>query len=374
MKVVFPYFAQLHQVFHSLPIAAEMAIRHPEVEVHVAGATAEHLAFVHRILEEHAPQAPLQIDALKRPWLMGLPHKKRTMFKNRHYFQSFDAIVTPERTSLFLRRLIGSSTRLIWTRHGAGDRAIGFSRDIRGFDYVLMAGKKIEQRLLAAGLVRPGAYTSGVYAKFDWLKVLPIGRPLFTNGRPTVLYNPHFDPALSSWPHWGQQVLEYFAASERYNLIFAPHVRLFDPPEASKYEPFRRYLELSHVRVDLGSCSSVDMSYIKAADLYLGDVSSQVAEFLCRPRPCLFLNAQQVDWRGSADYRFWTLGPVLDRIEDLDTALHNATAAHPQYLPLQEAYVAETFGLSSMVSSAARGADAIIEFLRRPGVMPAIAG
>src|SRR3546814_13919965 len=61
----------------------------------------------------------------------------------------------------------------------------------------------------------------------------------------------------------------------------------------------------------LGSERSIDMSYTGSADLYLGDVSSQVAEYLYRPRPCVFLNAQGVDWQEDPNYRFWSLGPVI---------------------------------------------------------------
>src|SRR3546814_16391226 len=92
-------------------------------------------------------------------------------------------------------------------------------------------------------------------------------------------------------------VLDLFANSNRYNLIFAPHVRLFDPPAAECYAQFERYRKLPHMHIDLGSERSIDMSYTGSADLYLGDVSSQVAEYLYRPRPCVFLNAQRSEER-----------------------------------------------------------------------------
>lgn len=364
MRIVFPYFAQLHQVFHSLPIAAAMAVRHPSVEVHAAGASAQHVAFVHRLLERFAPDARIQVDALERVMLNRLPSKKRTMIKNRHYFRSFDAIVTPERTSLFMKKVGLARTRLIWTRHGAGDRSVGFARDVHLFDYVLMAGPKIEERLLAEHQIRPGEYTVGVYAKFDWLRDAPRIK-LFDNDRPTVLYNPHFDRTLSSWPRFGSQVLDFFAQSTRYNLIFAPHVRLFDPPTPFKYMPFRAYQDVPHVRIDLGSESCIDMTYLNAADLYLGDVSSQVSEFVCRPRPCVFLNAHGVEWRGNPNHRFWSLGPVLDDIEGLGACLDTALRQHESWLPAQRAYIAETFDIPEEGSSAARGADAIVEYLSR---------
>lgn len=363
MRVVFPYFAQLHQVFHSLPIAAEMARRHPEVEVHVAMVTQAHQDFIRRVLAEHAPDAPLHIDALSPPWPNAIAVKQRTMIKHRQYFRSFDAVVVPERTSLFMRQLGLGNTQLIWTRHGAGDRAVGFARNVDRFDFVLLAGQKIEQRLLAAGLIRPGHYVSGIYAKFDWLRHQRAKPPLFDNGRQTVLYNPHFQSSLSSWTRYGLEVLDFFAASAQYNLIFAPHMRLFDPPNERKYRAFERYRSLPHLHIDLGSVSSIDMSYVDAADLYLGDVSSQVSEFVIRPRPCLFIDAHGTNWRNNPNYRFWKLGPVIDHLDGFALNLAQAFSRHADYSQVQQEYIEETFGEPQGESSAMRGADAIVSYL-----------
>src|SRR3546814_2707684 len=89
---------------------------------------------------------------------------------------------------------------------------LGFADDIGLFDFVLLAGRKIEQRLLERQLIRRGDYATGVYAKFDWMNPRA-GERLFDNDRPTVLYTPHFRPALSSWPKWGMAVLDLFANS-----------------------------------------------------------------------------------------------------------------------------------------------------------------
>ena len=365
MRVVFPYFAQLHQVFHSLPIAAEMARRHRDVEVHAAGSTAAHVSFVRELLARHVPDAPVKVDLLKRPLFDRGPAKKRTMMRNLIYLSGFDAIVTPERTSLFLKKLVGlGHARLVWTRHGAGDRAIGFAEDVSTFDYVLVAGPKIEERLLSSGLIRPGHYCTGVYAKFDWARGRP-PRRWFDNDRPTVLYNPHFDAKLSSWPSFGLSVLEQFAGSSRYNLIFAPHIRLFDPPTSRKYERFARFAKCPNVRIDLGSVHGIDLGYVESADLYLGDVSSQVAEFVSRPRPCLFLDAHGAAWQDNPDYAFWSLGKVLGSPDRILEQVDEAFASAQGYREVQERYATETFGVAREGGgSAARGADAIVEFLR----------
>ncbi|MDB5968154.1 MAG: hypothetical protein JWQ90_604 [Hydrocarboniphaga sp.] len=369
MRVVFPYLAQAHQLLHSLPIAAAIAARHPRVEVHVSAASPALLDFARRLVVRNAPAARIAFDllplgpgdALRLAAGLGKSHfKQYTLLRNRGYFAGFDAVVTPERTSLFLRR-IGVKARLIWTRHGAGDREIGFADDVRDFDFVLMAGRKVEQRLLAGGLIRPGHYVSGVYAKFDWAQSAA-GEALFDNTRPTVLYNPHFRPGLSSWPRFGRAVLDAFAAGGRYNLVFAPHVRLFDPPTAADYLAFEPYQALPHMRIDLGSERSIDMSYTRAADLYLGDVSSQLAEFLSRPRPCLFLDAHATAWRDDPNYRFWALGPVLTSVAGIEHELDRAIAHHSDHAAAQRLYVDETFELEPG-PSAPRGADAIVGFL-----------
>lgn len=373
MRIVFPYIAQFHQIPHSLPIAIELARRHPQIAVHIAHPGARYLQFIRRLLDVHAPGVPLQFDQLRLDpldaWRVRrgqVPWKQLVLLLNRSYFQGFDAVATPERTSLFLKRIGVRRPRLIWTRHGAGDREVGFSADIHEFDFVLMAGRRIERRLLEQGLIRAGDYAVGIYAKFDWLQADTPAPPLFDNARPTVLYNPHFRPGLSSWPRFGMQVLEQFAASQRYNLIFAPHVRLFDPPRPADYAPFRRFEGLPHLRIDLGSERSIDMSYTRAADLYLGDVSSQVSEFVFRPRPCLFLNAHGVAWQGDANYGFWQLGPVSATADAIEQQVDAAFASRADYLDAQRRYVDETFELEAGSRSAARGADAIAALLQRP--------
>ena len=378
MRLVFPFLAQPHQVPHSLPIAVEIARRHPECEVRVASPSDRIDAFIRHLVATHAPDAPLHHDRLRLDPVSReldrrgrVPWKQLALLVNRDYFRRCDAIVTPERTSLFLRRIGVTSPRLIWTRHGAGDREVGFAANVRRFDFVLMAGRRIEQRLLSRGLIRPGAYATGVYAKFDWMRAAADPRPrLFDNGRPTILYNPHFSPALSSWPAMGMRVLEHFARSSRYNLVFAPHIRLFESAGTAVARRFARFEGLPHVRIDLGSPRSVDMTYTRAADLYLGDVSSQVAEFLHRPRPCLFLDAQARDWRNDANFAFWSLGPVLRSVDDLEQRIDDAFAAHARFEPAQRDYFVRTFEMPPDRPSARVGADAIVGFLKRTAPAP----
>ncbi len=105
------------------------------------------------------------------------------------------------------------------------------------------------------------------------------------------------------------------------------------------------------------------MTYTRMADLYLGDVSSQVYEFLRTPRPCLFLNSHGVAWREDENYSHWRFGPVLDRADAVIAALDAARATHDAFAPAQAAGFAHTFDLQG--SSSKRAAAAVMEHVTR---------
>lgn len=380
MKIVFPYIAQTHQIPHSFPLAAELAAR-SDFEVHIACSTDAQETLVRRLAALY-PEAKLTIDRLWVSWLArrlkhvfdeGLPPKGLVLISNRRYFSQFAAAIVPERTSLWLRKVRLAALKLVYTQHGPPGRAITYAPDISRFDYVLVPGVTQAERFLREGLVRPGAYHTGCYPKFDLVKRLRRARlHLFAEPRPTVLYNPHFLAELSSWPTMGLQVLDFFAKSPDYNLIFAPHIRLFDHQKKSLHAALDPYRGLPHVHIDTGSDHSIDMSYTEAAEIYLGDVSSQVIEFLVRPRPCVFLDAHGADWQQSPDYLFWHMGPVLKRLAELPAALASAQATHPRWRPAQERYFSDCFstrfdaqGRAEIGDSVVAGANAIAAFLQR---------
>lgn len=160
------------------------------------------------------------------------------LYKHRTDFADLDALVVPETTSLFLKTHFGvPNLKLVYTQHGAGDRAIGFARKIGKFDFVFVPGTKIRDRMISEGILRDGQYGIVGYPKFDGIDLTRKPK-LFLKKRPTVLYNPHFHPTLSSWYKHGLQVLEYFANQDRYNLIFAPHVMLFSRKLHASSNPY----------------------------------------------------------------------------------------------------------------------------------------
>ncbi|WP_339691679.1 hypothetical protein [uncultured Parasphingorhabdus sp.] len=302
-----------------------------------------------------------------------VPARKLLIYRdNLEFFRQFDAIVVTEKTSLILKTRYGlDQVKIIHTRHGAGDRSIGFNKESALFDLSLVAGEKIARRLQAeAGVSRERIAITG-YAKFDLYADVRADLPFPDSDKPTVLYNPHPSPRLSSWFAMGERVLNELTASDRYNVIFAPHVMLFARRNVVTIAPpaFRRVRALApaltartNLLVDQGSAASTDMSYTNAADIYIGDVSSQVYEFLRRPRPCLHLDAHGVDWRDDPSYLHWHAGPVAGRRANIVEAVDEAIATHGDYLASQRAMLADTFSITDE-TAANRSAHAILDLL-----------
>lgn len=373
---------QIHQVAHSLPIALALARETSGADIVIATTNDRLRAEVERIIAQQGGSAAHRIDLRPRTALSRgavgllntiLPAAKLAIYRdNLDFFRSLDALVVAEKTSaLFTSRYGLSNLKLIHTRHGAGDRAIGFDKESRRFDLVLVSGPKIRDRLIReAGVAADRIATVG-YPKFDLVPEKPARLPMQENGRPTILYNPHVSPHLSSWYLQGRAVLDFFLDSPDYNLIFAPHVMLFERPFVLTIDKFqinrpgridRKYREAPNIHIDLGSRASTDMTYTLAADLYLGDVSSQVYEFLWQPRPCLFLNAHHVAYEGDPNYTHWRAGSVLETPAQLGPALAEAWETQARYRPVQTRLFAESFDLDG-TPSAHRAAEAIRRFL-----------
>ncbi len=104
------------------------------------------------------------------------------------------------------------------------------------------------------------------------------------------------------------------------------------------------------------------MTYARAADVYLGDVSSQVYEFLQRPRASIFLRSHDVQWRDHPDYQFWHNGPVINRVADLEPVLDRWLAVAAEYRETQQRLFAYTIDVTGEPASV-RGARAIADYV-----------
>jgi len=373
---------QVHQVAHSLPIALALARRGLDVDIVIATTnprlTAEVIRLGDGLIGDGIALVELGLASTVGRLLAGsleavLPATKLLIYRdNLDFFRTLDILVVAEKTSLILKTRYGlDNLAIVHTRHGAGDRAIGFDRASAGFDHVLVSGRKIRDRLIAEAKVDPERISIVGYPKFD---LVPPGRgvhPVLNGGRPVVLYNPHVSPHLSSWYGAGRRVLDWFVEHDEYHLIFAPHVMLFERPFVVSVDRLRidrpgrieeRYLRAPNIHIDLGSRASTTMAYTNRADVYLGDASSQVYEFLWRPRPCVFLNSHRLDWRDDPNFAHWRNGPVIERIRDLDDALTHSRDAHGGvYRPIQQALFDYSFDLTDE-PSAERAGRALARF------------
>ncbi len=251
-------------------------------------------------------------------------------------------VVCAEQTSLwiptafpFLRQ------RFIITAHGAGSINDRIDRR-RSHAWLHLLPSQLE----ADEMVKGGRVGSRV-AVTGYVKASFRGRTdrsaLFATDRPIILYTPHWQQYRSSWWAWGREIVGMLAAQDRYNVIIAPHQRLVEKDPAIR-EVLASVAHLPHVHTDLDSFAMVDGSYTAAADIYLGDTSSQVVEYLMRPRPCVFLNAQGIDWRATDDHGFWECGEVIASLADVPAAIDRAAEAHPRFVQTQHDFAEQALG------------------------------
>lgn len=361
--VAFLFIGGPHQVLHLAPVAAALSRARPDLRVDCIACDDETLAVLGEV--RRGMDAPaLQLTAIERPWLGRVAarllgrrsvEKGPVLARAALALRKARAIVVPERTSAALRYL-GWRRLLIHFRHGAGDRALKAEHRLKAFDLVVSPGEKGVARAIELQQLPPERLRSCGYVKLDYLAATAgLQRPrLFDNDRPTVVYNPHFDPALSSW-NMAAELLERFAAQDRYNLVFAPHIRVSNDLGEAELAAWQRFADPDRLIVDLRSPRLLDMTYLRGADVYLGDVSSQLYEYLVDPRPAAFINAHGVDWRDNPRYAGWHLGEVADGADGVFAAIERARAGHAALAPRQAAAVERAIG--SYRGASRRGAE-----------------
>lgn len=370
-----------HQVAHLAGIAGAFALDQPDSQAIVAYADD---AIRQRVESLVSPQAaarivwhklalPAALDGPLRLLDRVLPASRLLRLRlHRRLFAEADAVISTERTCLRVRDALPEKSRPLFVRvpHGTGDRSVTFHPEHRKFDLTLVAGQKLKDQLIAHG-VKPERIAMTGYAKFENVDLS--ARPkLFANDRPTFVYNPHFDPHLSSWYDLGPPLLDWFAskAGQRFNLIFAPHVMLFRKPVhvSPEYRIARRRPDIPaatkdapNILIDVDGPRLFDMTYLLAADAYLGDASSQVYEFLARPRPVVILDPNEaLRKEGEAALPFLGTGPVVSDIAAAVARLSDLPALQDAYGEAQRQLIARTFSLGDG-SPSRRAAAAIAQ-------------
>ena len=291
-----------------------------------------------------------------------LPPKLPTLLRLLPHLLRAPVAVCAEQTSLWLPALIpGLPTRFAKTSHGVGSMSARDDRRRRAAALTLVPSERERRTYLDRGM-DPARIVATGYVKAGFRQRTQ-ARLRFPANRPVVLYSPHWQRHRSSWWEWGRAVVRMLVEDGRWNVILAPHQRL-----AERAPEVRAVLDevagLPHVRCDLDSFATVDGSYTAGADLYLGDTSSQVVEFLMRPRPCVFLNPRRVAWRGRADHAQWACGEVVEALAEVPAALRRAPAQQPRFAAAQEAFARSSLGESGGAAPG-RAAAEVLRLLGR---------
>ncbi len=370
-RIGFLFLDELHHVNHFISVAVELS---KTCDVSILTFPGEH-AYLRstlkrlngdavKIVERRTLLFRQFTDTLKK---RKLPRKGFWLKRNNNYLLShFDALVLTDYFQKELLKARGnrSHPKLLKFPHGAPGRSYSYNSDQLSFDFQLLYGDFHYQQFKEKGLLGPHPVIIG-YPKLDAVASLPIQK-FFDNDRPTVLYNPHFSPPTSSWHGMGLEILEYFYSQNKFNLIFAPHINLFQHKggESGASLP-AKYFEAKHFYIDLGSEESVNMTYTRSADIFLGEVSSQVFEFTLNPRPCVFINQDKIEYENDDNFRFWKCGSVIENIQELDTALSAAFNDFEKYHPVQERMNRENFYTEVGTTASERAAKAVIDFLNQ---------
>lgn len=364
--VAFFFLGETLLIPHLFPIVEALA-RREDVQIDLWVSTSVHEQLLAGWIRDLGPQVRVRRASgyLSLPDLPPgsnppLPSKKRLLLGMILPMLRTPVAVVAEQTSLWLPALLPLRTRFINVSHGHGTiRAReGFRRRAAWRIPVPSEGER--RALLELGFEeRKVPVVGSVKCTFRHA----MGREVsFPEKRPVVLYNPHWQAHRSSWWDWGRQVLDQLVAQDRFNVILAPHQRLAEGDPQLR-EVLAGAARRPHVISDIDSFALVDGSYQRAADIYLGDTSSQVIEFLATPRPCLFLNNKRVAWRSRADFAMWQAGEVLEEPQGLVAALERAVAGHADYLPAQQQLVHEWLGETS--GAPGRIVEHILEALQR---------
>jgi len=369
IRLVIPLTGGMHQALHLLPVA--VALQRRGHRVRILPLTVESRSFTERMLARYGESgiavAPLGPGPLERlaARLTGRrrPRKTLRLIENLAALRGADAVIVTESTTAKLRRLGLLRGPIIHIQHGAGDRAVGDKERTARYDFQIVAGAKDRARFLAAGAAPDRVAACGYIKLAGVAAACPAPPRLFANGQPAVLYNPHFSKALGSF-EIASALIDAFAARGDLNLIVAPHIRL-----AERLSPADRLrIEASaapNILVDLGSEASCDMSYTRAADIYLGDVSSQIYEFETQPRPAVFIDSASSNWRGNPNFAMWAMGEVVPADPGaIMRAIDAAPERHAAYVAEQRRLVGDSLG-EDWAGAPERAADAILAFLGR---------
>ena len=367
--VAFLFLGETLLIPHLYPIVEALAEAAPELPIDLWVSTSVHEALIGRWLAEgeiasaRVRRAPgfRTIAGFENGRNPPLPAKLPMLLRLAPMLNRAALVVCAEQTSLWLPRMLPMRPRFVNVLHGAGSM-LNRNDPRRRAAWKTMVPAEAERGALAThGVDRSSVEVVGyIKAGFRHRTAVPV---LFADERPILLYAPHWQRHRSSWWSWGPQAIDTVLASGRYNLIFAPHQRLVEKAPGVR-DVAAGLAGRGDVHCDLDSFAMVDGSYTAAADLYLGDTSSQVVEFLMQPRPCVFLDPLGAAWERDPSYAMWRAGEVVSDIAALDAALARAPERHGAFIEAQQRFAEAQLGDTSGAAPI-RAARVILDAVQR---------
>lgn len=372
IKIGFIFFDDLHIIHHFVGSVAEL-YKDNEVTVEILTSEREenylitllNLFDIPRTIIRKLPTFTYR-KIIERLTKRKRPSSKYIFEKNKKKLLQYDTLVFNDTNHEYLYNFKkDGKPKFVLLMHGAGDGEymIGekYKSIINKFDLITTPGEKISSFYREMGISDSKIRTCG-YQKFDVVEKEKNRLDDFKENKTIVLYNPHFKKDLSSWYKFGNLILDFFYYNNNYNLIFAPHINLFNKKGfLDKGIIDNKYYQKDNIHIDLGSINSVNMKYSLSADIYLGDVSSQVYEFLKTPKPCIFINAHAIKWKRNKHYQHWKLGKVIDNLDNLNSLLINNKVWGMEFNQIQINARKSTFDLSKKETASLRTAKAIKE-------------
>ncbi len=377
VKIAFVFIAEAYQVHHAAAVL--FALRDcPGVEVDVFHSDPVTPPQLDRLAAAHGvrPVASRLLgpgvsgSAIQMVRILGLA-KPQVLARNEAMLRGYDAVISTEDgiARLFRGEPEAARPRRILITHGPAGRAVPSYPNRMECDLVLVKGPADLEVYRRLGFLRQGHIAAvGSPKSFSASLLRASAAPLFANSNPTVLYNPHKERKLRSWDAFFEPMMRAFSANRSMNLVVAPHVKLFRRRSKLVRSRLRARSDAT-ILVDPGSDRSLDNSYTEAADIYVGDVSSQVMEFAARPRPCVFLNPHRIDWRGDPHFAAWTMGEVIEQSEALMPAIRRAPALHEEFRGIQLAMARDSLG-DTGPDAVTRSVAKILEYMANGQVEP----
>jgi len=369
--VVFLFINGPHHVHHLILPAMNFAINQKSYQTVLISGSKVNTEIIRKTW--HRLGCPeIGFIELPKPIRYYFPNYKNKLFPppytcwgkiQKHVRYAAAVVSTSHEAKNYFQKYEITGPNLIYKFHGVGTRDYSFEQGLNQFDLLLVPGVYYFERLVNQLTLDQRSIQIVGHPKFEWQDLMCAKQPiLFNNKNPIFYYNPHWNTELSSFVNWSKPILNFFYNNKDYNLIFAPHPLLKHFSKREKRDFNYSNYQTENILVDLDGVFSVDGTYCDIADVYIGDVSGIVTEWISRkPRPCVFINAHGHDWIKDPSYESWNCGVVIENVSDLETLLKSSLEKN-KYVNIQETFSARMIYRGKQ-SASEKTANYIKEFL-----------